>query len=120
MIPGLNAFVKTFKDMADNHIGLYENEAFIFRKWSQNDFDVSKIVEELNTSDRKLLYTVIKKAYDIVRAYHRSFNIYSQTRGDYYRYAALDREKDKLVIDNVVNNLHKLYDDFKSQLLEES
>ena len=87
---------------------------------NRHDFKIDALFKELDTADRNLLYSTVKKAYDIVRSYHRAYVIYSQTRGDYYRYATLDRKRDVRILDNAVNNLHRLYDDLKSQIEEES
>lgn len=116
MIPGLDTFVSNFKEITQNHIDLYNNDTTQLRQWTEKDFDVSTIVAELDKVDRILLYGVVKKAYDIVRAYHRAYKIYLLGRGDYYRTAIVDRPKDSLIIDNAVNNLHKIFDDLKLKI----
>lgn len=119
MIPGLDNFVKAYKEVAAGHRDLYENNVSILRKWTPLDFRNDSLFTELNKTDRNLLYSVVKKAYDMVKCHHRSYVIYTKTRGDYYRSAVIDRDKDAKLLDVAANNLHRLYDDMQSKLDKE-
>ena len=116
MITNLNNFVAAFKDVTSNHIDLYSNEATELRKWGEQDFDVTELLKDMDSINSVLLYGAVKKAYDTIRAYHRAYRIYLQSSGDYFRAAIIEKEKDKLIMDNAVNNLSKVYTTLKEEL----
>jgi hypothetical protein len=110
VIADINDFVASFKQVTQNHIDIYSNKASNLRKWGEADFDTDALTGNLDATNSILLYACIKKAYDLIRCYHRAYLISLQTRGDYYRAASHDREKDSLIIDIAVNNLQKVHD----------
>ena len=109
MIENLSEFVVKYKAIIDNQLDIYNNETQRMIKWQDLDFDVAKISEQLGSTSDFYAVSVVKKAYDVIRTYHRMFTIYSMGREDYYRFGIMEIEKDKLIIDIIVNNLQKVY-----------
>ena len=110
-ISSLSTFIKKYIKVADGFKDIYNNRKTKIVPWEERDFDTKEIVLAYDADPRALVRGVVKPAYDIVRSYHRSYLIYNQSRGDYYRFADQEREKDKLILEQISSNLDRVYDD---------
>ena len=116
MRESLDTFVARYKEVTESHMSVYDGTESKLAKWNADDFDVSGIMDSLDTTGHAILFSLVKRAYDIVRAYHRAYKIYLQGREDYYRYAIMDRKKDILAIDAIVNSIGNAYDALQQQV----
>ena len=118
MIENIDDFVKAYKQVNQSHIDVYLNDAQTIRRWTSLDFDVRKISAQLDKIDNLVLYSTVKKAYDTIRTYHRTYMIYLQSRDNYYDFAEYDLRKDLKIIDVIVNNLNTLYTKVEASIAE--
>jgi len=108
MIENIDTFITKYKKIFDRNIDVYRMEEFKTIKWNELDFDVNKLRAQMMKTDNLYLYSVLKRAYDYIRAYHRTFRIYKMSRESYYRFAEHDTTRDLKIMDRITNNLMQL------------
>ena len=108
MIENIETFVDKFKKVADRSIQLYIGDEAEPINFTELDFDVNKLRQQMSKVNNKALLSVLKKAYQFIRAYHRSFRVYKMSREDYFNYAVWDVDRDKRIADKILTKLKNL------------
>jgi hypothetical protein len=109
MIENLSNFVIRYKAVLSSQLEVTRNIRTSPIRWSELDFDTDKLLTQLDGVDSVFLYSIIKKAYDYIRAYKRLFTVYHQSRSSYYAFADQDLARDLIIVDRIQAGLEKLY-----------
>lgn len=112
MIETMKNFIERFKSVCDTHTDCYLNESQSFVGWTRADFDTSKITEEMAKTRQIFPHSQVKKLYDVVKTYKRTYMVYNRSRDDYYRDAIHERDRDKFIVDKVINTTLDTYTSF--------